>query len=91
MAAEFHIVPAALFEMRDHYGVIKFQIPVAAAMFVAHILFLWAAISFEVDLTFGREQPALFAGGFGAGLAGGKGRYSIMTWLMLAMGRPGCE
>src|SRR6185436_21096169 len=29
MAANFNIVPAALLEMRDQYGVIKFQLPFA--------------------------------------------------------------
>jgi uncharacterized membrane protein len=42
MAANFNIVPAALFEMRDRYGLIRFQAPYAAAMFVVHVLFLWA-------------------------------------------------
>jgi uncharacterized membrane protein len=44
MAANFNIVPAALFEMRDPYGVIKFQAPFAAAMFVVHVLLLWGLI-----------------------------------------------
>ncbi|MBK6313541.1 MAG: DUF979 domain-containing protein [Blastocatellia bacterium] len=46
MAANFNIVPAALFEMRSPYGVIRFQAPFAAAMLVAHILMLWAFIAF---------------------------------------------
>jgi len=44
MAANFNIVPAALFEMRDPYGVIKFQAPYAAAMFVVHVALLWTLI-----------------------------------------------
>ena len=45
MAANFNIVPAALFEMRSTYGVIRFQAPFAAAMLIAHILMLWAFIA----------------------------------------------
>jgi uncharacterized membrane protein len=44
MAANFNIVPAALFEMRDPYGVIKFQAPYAAAMFAVHVVLLWLLI-----------------------------------------------
>ena len=44
MAANFNIVPAALFEMRDPYGVIRFQAPFAAAMFVVHVVLLWGLI-----------------------------------------------
>lgn len=46
MAANFNMVPPALFEMRDQYGVVKFQAPYAAAMFVAHVVLLWALVSF---------------------------------------------
>lgn len=46
MAANFNIVPAALFEMRSTYGVIRFQAPFAAAMLIAHILMLWGFIAF---------------------------------------------
>jgi uncharacterized membrane protein len=45
MAANFNMVPPALFEMRDQYGVVKFQAPYAAAMFVAHVVLLWAFVS----------------------------------------------
>jgi uncharacterized membrane protein len=45
MAANFNIVPPALFEMRDRYGVIRFQAPYAAAMFVVHAALLWAAVA----------------------------------------------
>jgi uncharacterized membrane protein len=41
MAANFNMVPAALLEMRDRYGVIRFQAPFAAAMFVVHVMLLW--------------------------------------------------
>lgn len=44
MAANFNMVPAALFEMRDPYGVIKFQAPYAAAMFLVHVALLWTLI-----------------------------------------------
>lgn len=44
MAANFNIVPAALLEMKDKYGVIKAQIAVALTMFLAHVLlmYFWA-------------------------------------------------
>ena len=41
MAANFNIVPVALLEMRDHYGVIKAQIPIALAMLVLNILLMY--------------------------------------------------
>ncbi|HEX8354635.1 MAG TPA: DUF979 family protein [Pyrinomonadaceae bacterium] len=44
MAANFNIVPAALLDMRDQYGVIKFQIPFALTMWVLHVLVLWLMI-----------------------------------------------
>jgi len=44
MAANFNTVPAALFEMRDPYGVIKFQAPFAAAMFAVHVFLLWVLV-----------------------------------------------
>jgi uncharacterized membrane protein len=44
MAANFNIVPAALLNMRDQYGVIKFQIPYALTMWVLHVLVLWLMI-----------------------------------------------
>jgi uncharacterized membrane protein len=44
MAANFNIVPAALLNMRDQYGVIKFQIPFALTMWVLHVLVLWSMI-----------------------------------------------
>jgi uncharacterized membrane protein len=44
MAANFNIVPAALLNMRNQYGVIKFQIPFALTMWVLHVLVLWLMI-----------------------------------------------
>jgi len=44
MAANFNIVPAALLNMRDQYGVIKFQIPFALTMWALHVLVLWLMI-----------------------------------------------
>lgn len=44
MAANFNIMPAALLEMKDKYGIIKAQAPVAIVMFVIHIIlmYFWA-------------------------------------------------
>jgi uncharacterized membrane protein len=44
MAANFNIVPAALLNMRDQYGVIKFQAPFALTMWALHVLVLWLMI-----------------------------------------------
>ncbi len=41
MAANFNIMPAALLEMRDKYGVIKTQAPVAAALLAIHIVLMY--------------------------------------------------
>jgi len=41
MAANFNIVPAALLDMRDRYGVIKFQLPFAIAIWSFHVVLLW--------------------------------------------------
>lgn len=38
MAANFNIVPVAILEMKDKYGVIKKQVPVAIAMLVVQII-----------------------------------------------------
>jgi uncharacterized membrane protein len=43
MAANFNIVPAALLELKDQYGVIRVQIPTALAMLAANILILYVA------------------------------------------------
>src|SRR3982751_3525004 len=41
MAANFNIVPTALLELRDKYGVIKFQLPFAIAIWSFHVILLW--------------------------------------------------
>ena len=41
MAANFNIVPVALLEMRDQYGVIKAQIPIALVMLILNILLMY--------------------------------------------------
>jgi uncharacterized membrane protein len=43
MAANFNIVPAALLELKNQYGVIKAQIPTAVPLLVANILILYFA------------------------------------------------
>ena len=45
MAANFNIIPVALLNMRDAYGVIRFQIPYALAIWGCHVLLLWALIA----------------------------------------------
>ena len=44
MAANFNIVPTALLNMRDPYGVIKFQLPFAFTIWSLHVLLMWAMI-----------------------------------------------
>lgn len=44
MAANFNIVPAALLNMRDQYGVIKFQLPFALTIWSLHVVLLWLMI-----------------------------------------------
>ena len=44
MAANFNIVPTALLNMRDQYGVIKFQIPFALTIWTLHVLLMWVMI-----------------------------------------------
>jgi uncharacterized membrane protein len=46
MAANFNIVPPALFEMKNRYGVIQFQAPLAVALLGAHVLLLWGLVTF---------------------------------------------
>ena len=41
MAANFNIVPVALLEIRDQYGVIKAQLPIALIMLVLNILLMY--------------------------------------------------
>lgn len=43
MAANFNIVPAALLELKDQYGVIRAQVPTALAMLLANIVILYVA------------------------------------------------
>ncbi|HKP35042.1 MAG TPA: DUF979 domain-containing protein [Sphingomicrobium sp.] len=43
MAANFNIVPAALLELKNQYGVIKAQIPTAIPLLIANILILYIA------------------------------------------------
>jgi uncharacterized membrane protein len=44
MAANFNALPVALMQMKDENGVIKAQVPIAAAMFLVHIvlMYVWA-------------------------------------------------
>lgn len=42
MAANFNIVPAALLELKDPYGVIRAQIPTAAFLFMVNVAILYA-------------------------------------------------
>lgn len=44
MAANFNIVPAALLNLRDQYGVIKFQLPYALTLWSFHVVLLWFLI-----------------------------------------------
>jgi uncharacterized membrane protein len=44
MAANFNVVPAALLNMRDQYGVIKFQAPFALTIWSFHVVLLWLLI-----------------------------------------------
>jgi uncharacterized membrane protein len=44
MAANFNIVPTALLNMRDQYGVIKFQLPFALTIWAMHVLLMWLLI-----------------------------------------------
>ena len=44
MAANFNIVPAALLNMRDQYGVIKFQLPFALTIWSLHVVLMWLMI-----------------------------------------------
>jgi uncharacterized membrane protein len=44
MAANFNIVPSALLNMKDQYGVIKFQLPFALTIWSLHVLLIWTMI-----------------------------------------------
>src|SRR5258705_517356 len=43
MAANFNIVPAALLELKNQYGVIRAQVPTAIPLLIANILILYVA------------------------------------------------
>ncbi len=44
MAANFNIVPAALLNLKDQYGVLRFQWPYALTLWSLHVLLLWLFI-----------------------------------------------
>jgi Predicted membrane protein len=41
MAGNFNVLPVALLEMKEEYGVIKAQLPMAVAMAIVHILLMY--------------------------------------------------
>ncbi len=41
MAANFNVVPAVLLEMKDKYGVIKFQAPMALTLLAVHVVLMY--------------------------------------------------
>jgi uncharacterized membrane protein len=43
MAANFNIVPAALLDLKDQYGVVKAQIATALPLLAANILIIYLA------------------------------------------------
>ena len=43
MAANFNIVPAALLELRNQYGVVKVQVATAIPLLICNILILYVA------------------------------------------------
>jgi uncharacterized membrane protein len=43
MAANFNVVPAALLELKNQYGVIRAQVPTALALLGVNILILYFA------------------------------------------------
>ena len=45
MAANFNLVPAALLDLKDRYGVIRAQIPTALPMLAFNIVFLYAMLA----------------------------------------------
>jgi uncharacterized membrane protein len=47
MAANFNIVPTALLNMRNQYGVIRFQLPYALTIWTAHVVLMWLMIRFS--------------------------------------------
>ncbi len=48
MAANFNIVPTALLNMKNQYGVIKFQLPFALTIWTLHVLLMWALIKLSM-------------------------------------------
>jgi uncharacterized membrane protein len=44
MAANFNLVPVALLGMKSDYAVIRAQVPFAVALWVLHVVLLWAFI-----------------------------------------------
>lgn len=44
MAANFNIVPAALLELKDRYGVIRAQIPTAVPLLIANIVLMYLTV-----------------------------------------------
>jgi uncharacterized membrane protein len=44
MAANFNIVPAALLELPDRYGVIRVQIPTAIPLLIGNILLMYVLV-----------------------------------------------
>jgi uncharacterized membrane protein len=46
MAANFNIVPTALLNMKNQYGVIQFQLPFAVIIWSCHVLLMWLMIRF---------------------------------------------
>jgi len=48
MAANFNIVPTALLNMKNQYGVIKFQLPFALTIWSLHVLLMWALIKISM-------------------------------------------
>jgi len=44
MGANFNIVPAALLNMKDQYGVIRFQLPFALTIWSLHVILMWLMI-----------------------------------------------
>lgn len=44
MAANFNIVPTALLNMKNQYGVIQFQLPFALTIWSCHVLLMWILI-----------------------------------------------
>jgi uncharacterized membrane protein len=47
MAANFNLVPAALLNMRDQYGVIRFQLPFALTIWSLHVVLMWLLIAWR--------------------------------------------